>query len=109
MAYNIGENDVKTPSDCIDVAIVDAYDDEQIYCWIECLGNVFYGVDYVYLSGKKVCFLGFENIDDKNLVAIYKSYDNEEKISLNAIEFIKPSKIQKLWLEGYHLWKSNRS
>ncbi len=108
MAYMMGENEVKTPSDCIDIAIVDAYDDEQIHCWIECLKDVFDEVDSVNLHGKKVTFLGFEYVDDDNLALIYKKNDKKEKVALNAIEFIKPTKIQKLWLEGYNLWKSYR-
>jgi hypothetical protein len=104
--YMMGENELKTPTDCIDIAIVDAHEDEQIYCWIECLKNVFDGVDSVNLSGKKVAFLGFEYVDDDTLSVIYKKNNKIEKVDLNTIEFIKPTKIQQLWIDGYNLWRS---
>jgi ferredoxin-fold anticodon binding domain-containing protein len=108
MTYLVGD-EVKTPSDCVDIAIVDAYDDEQIYCWVECLGNEFYEVKYVNHLDKKVTFVGFESVDDNNLAAVYKENNKEEKVPLNEIEFIKPTKLQNLWIEGYNLWKSYRS
>lgn len=57
MTYLVGD-EVKTPSDCVDIAIVDAYDDEQIYGWVECLRNEFYEVKSVNHLGKKVTSQG---------------------------------------------------
>ncbi len=104
----MGSNEVKTPYDCIDIAIADSYDDEQIYCWIECFRDIFDGIDAVNLAGKRVAFLGFDYIDDNNLAVVYKKGKREEKAALDTIEFISPTKIQKLWIEGYNLWKSGR-
>ena len=107
MTYLAGD-EVKTPSDCVDIAIVDAYDDEQVYCWVECLKDEFYEVKSVNYLGKKVTFVGFESVDDNNLVAVYKENNKKEKVPLSEIEFINPTKLQKLWIEGYNLWKSYR-
>jgi len=105
----MGIDEVQTPTDCIDIAIADSYDDEQIYCWVELFKDVFDEVGTVNISGEKVTFLGIEYSNDNDLAVIYKKNQKEGKANLDEVKLINPTKTQMLWIEGYNLWKSRRS
>ena len=91
----------KTVEDCFEIATVDAYDEsEQAMGWLTCLEEVFEGVSNVRVMGDTAVFEQFSS-QRNDIVAIIKKNGKTAKVSLESINWIKLTPIQKLWNRAY--------
>lgn len=95
----------KTVNDCADMATVDCYNDEEMAGgWLACLEEVFTGIKQVKILGEEMDLKGFDLANDA-VVAICKKGNKKVRITLDSIEFIKPTKVQELWLKAWLKWQ----
>ena len=97
--------DAKTIEECTEMAIVDCYDDyEQASGWLACLDDIFSAVKQVKVAGAVVKFKRFDLVHDTAIVAICEQHNKKIKVPLAALELIKPTTAQELWLEAWLAW-----
>ena len=98
----------RTTQDCFEIATVDAYDEsEQGVGWLTCLEEVFDRVHEVRFMGELVKIKKFDLQGEATLVAVIQRNGKSAKISLESVEWIKPSRLQALWQRAYLTWQKN--
>jgi hypothetical protein len=98
--------EVKTVADCIEAATVDAYgDDELISGWCCCLEEVFGEASEIKIAGEIFNLSGMVQ-EGTTILAVCEKGKKKIKVSLESIELIKPTKVQKLWLKAWLSWKN---
>lgn len=98
---------VKNTRECINLAIVDAYDEyEQAGGWLNCLEEVFANVKTVRVLDHEVVLKGFDLEDGITIVTICELGKKSARVSLDSIEWNNLGKTQQLWLKAWKSWKS---
>lgn len=93
---------VKSTEDCAEYAVIDAYGDcEQITAWMTCMQEVFEGVKKVRVFGEEVELLEIDLEGEFCVVARCRKGNSEASVAITSVEFIKPTRVQKLWLEAW--------
>lgn len=96
----------RTTRECVDLAIVDAYgEDEQATGWLTCIEEVFSGVKTVRVLDQEVVLKGFDIEDGITIVAICKLGKKSARVALESVEWNNLSKAQKLWLKAWRAWR----
>lgn len=93
---------VKNIRECIEIATVDAYDESEIATgWYTCLEEVLCEIKEIKVLGFTVKLEKIEIDSMDSVVAFCKSGKNTAQISLSSVEWIKLSKVQKLWIDAW--------
>ena len=99
--HNFEIENAKTTQDCEEIATVDSYDEyEQAAGWFTCLEDVFDDCSEVLFMGELVQFKHFDQ-GETSLTAVISKKGKTAKVSLESIEWIKPSRLQALWHKAY--------
>lgn len=94
-------DNVKSVKECIEMATMDAYDEDELLSgWNCCFDDLFSDIQKVKLFGEEVNFGGID-FEHNSLVAICEKGRKKIKVSLDSVELIEPSKAQKLWLKAW--------
>ena len=92
----------KSIEDCIELALVDAYgDDEQAVAWLTCIEEMFGRFDRVELMGKAVALRGFELANGATVVAVCAHAKHIARVALESVEFPGLTPIEARWLEAW--------
>lgn len=82
----------KTVEECIEVATVDAYDEEeQAVGWLTCIQEMFDKFENVNVLGQKVDLEGFDLANERAVVVICGEGKNKTRIALESVTFPKIS------------------
>ena len=96
-------DEVETIADCIEMATVDAYgDDELLGGWQTCLDEILSNSDFMVL-GDKVKLTRI-HLSNRQVVAVCTKGKSAIKVTLDSIKLIKPSAVQLLWLKAWNKW-----
>jgi hypothetical protein len=90
----------KTIDQCIAVATMDAYDDEQVSSWLTCIEEMFGEYHEVILLGETVKLERFDT-ERGALIAICKKGKLKARVTLDSIVFPKLTATEKLWLKAW--------
>ena len=99
-------DEVRSIQDCTECATVDAYGEyKQATGWLTCLEDVFDDIQKVKVAGEVVTLKGFDLEHDVVVVAICEKNRKKLRLTLDSIELIDPTPVQKLWLEAWLAWR----
>ena len=92
----------KSVKDCIALALVDAYgEDEQAGAWLTCIGEMFGRFDRVNVMGQEVALVGFDLANGMAVVAVCRRGKRTARVALESIEFPSLTPIEARWLEAW--------
>jgi hypothetical protein len=95
---------VKTVNQCIDIATVDAHDDDEVAgAWAECLEEVFSEAK-AQLAGVDVSIDGLDTLNGSVLVKC-RFKKRKIRVTLDSVDFVAPSSPQKIWLKAFLKWQ----
>ena len=95
---------VKTVSQCIDLATVDAYGDEEVAMgWQSCLEEVFEGA-LAELAEREVKIEGFDTLSGM-VMARCRFKKKKIRVTLDSLDFSNLNAMQKLWLKAFLKWQ----
>lgn len=95
----------KTIDDCIEVATVDTYgEEEQISGWLACIEEMFGTYESAYVFGEEVKIKKFDILNDRSIVGLCQKGSASAKIALESLEFPKINEKEKLWLDAWKTW-----
>lgn len=95
----------KTTEDCEEMATVDCYnDDECLSGWLTCLEEVFEDINKVKLLEEDMNFKGFD-FSGRNIITVCQRGRDKIKVTLDSVEFLNLTKVQRLWLEAWLKWQ----
>jgi len=95
---------VKTVKQCIDLATVDAYgDDEVATAWETCLDEVFSGVN-AKLAGQDVNLEGFDSLSGM-VLARCRIGKRKIRVTLDSLDFLDLTAPQRIWLKAFLRWQ----
>lgn len=99
-------DELKSIDECIECATVDTYsDDEAASGWLTCIEEIFEGIQEVKLGDELVRLDGF-NLSGLSVVACCRKGKKIVRVTLDSLELISPTKVQKLWLEAWNPWQN---
>ncbi|MBF0300250.1 MAG: hypothetical protein HQK51_16125 [Oligoflexia bacterium] len=92
----------RTTKQCAEMATVDAYNEDEVAAgWHACLGgDILESVEQVKVWDEPVTLEGID-LYENSVVAICNKNKSKIKVSLDSIELIKPTKVQRLWIKAY--------
>lgn len=96
--------DVKTIKQCIDTVTTDAYGDEVVSSWENCLEEVFENVE-ADLVGQQVKVIGFSRTSEA-ILARCRWKKRKVLVTLDSLDFKGLNSNQKLWLKAYLKWEA---
>ena len=92
----------KSVKDCIALALVDAYgDDEQAGAWLTCIEEMFGRFDRVKVMGQEVALVGFDLANGMAVVAVCRQGKRTARVALESVEFPSLTPIEARWLEAW--------
>ena len=94
--------DVKTEKNCLEIATVDCYDEEEVLSgWHACLEEALESIDECKCLGEVMSFDGVCIKGSSILANVSNDEGDEIDIALDSIKLLKPKKHQKLWVKAY--------
>lgn len=95
---------VKTVDQCIDIATVDAHDDDEVAVgWETCLDEVFADAK-AQLAGMDVKIEGFHS-SAGSVLAKLRIKKRKIRVTLDSLDFVNPTAPQKIWLKAFLKWQ----
>ena len=92
----------KSIKDCIELALVDAYgDDEQATAWLTCIEEMFGRFDRVKVLGQEVALEGFDLGDGVEVIAVCRQGKRKARVALESVEFPDLTPIEARWLKAW--------
>ena len=92
----------KSVKDCIELASVDAYGDEELAgAWLTCIEEMFGRFDRVKVMGQDVALVGFDLANGMAVVAECRQGKRTAKIALESVEFPSLTPIEARWLQAW--------
>ena len=92
----------KSIQDCIELALVDAYgDDEQATAWLTCIEEMFGRFDRVKVLGQEVALEGFDLADGVTVIAVCRQGKRKAQVALESVEFPGLTPIEARWLKAW--------
>lgn len=97
--------DCKTVEECIEVATMDTYgEEEQASGWLACIEEMFGKFKTALVLGEEVILKKFDLSNASAIIAICLKGKISAKIALESLDFPNLSDKQKLWLNAWKEW-----
>jgi hypothetical protein len=94
----------KTVKQCIDLATIDAYGDDEVAAgWETCLDEVFSGVK-AQLAGQDVKLEGFDSLSGM-VLARCRFGKRKIRVTLDSLDFLDLTAPQRIWLKAFLKWQ----
>ena len=88
--------------DCIELALVDAYgDEEQTVAWLTCIEEMFGRFKQVEVMGRQVTLGGFDFAQGSTIVAICKEGKKSARVAIESVRFHGMTPIEIRWLKAW--------
>lgn len=88
--------------DCIELALVDAYgDEEQAVAWLTCIEAMFGRFKQVEVMGRQVTLAGFDLAQGSTIVAICKEGKKRARVAIESVRFHGMTPIEIRWLKAW--------
>ncbi len=95
----------KTVKECIEVATLDAYgEEEQASAWWTCIEEMFGEFKTAIVLGEEVKLKKFDLSDSGTILAVCTKGKTSAKIALESLDFPNLNAKQKLWLKAWKEW-----
>jgi hypothetical protein len=92
----------KSVKDCIALALVDAYgDDEQAVAWLTCIEEMFGRFDRIKVMGQEVALDGFDLVNGVAVVAVCQQGKRKALVALESVEFPNLTPLEARWLKAW--------
>jgi len=92
----------KSINECIELALVDAYgDEEQAVAWLTCIEEMFGRFKQVELMGRQVTLDGFDLAQGSVIVAVCKEGKKSARVAIESVKFRGMTPIEVRWLKAW--------
>ena len=99
-------HECKTVQACIDLALTDAYgEEEEAVAWLTCIETMFGRIKEVKLLGDPVQLTGFA-LDHHSIVAVCRRGKDNARATLDSLEFLDLKSSEMLWLKAWQRYSS---
>ena len=96
-----GMRHCKSVQDCIDLALTDAYgEEEQAVAWLTCIEEMFSRFNEVKLLGNPVELVGFD-LSNHAVVAVCRRDKKKARARLDSVAFPDLTPIEARWLKAW--------
>ncbi len=91
----------KSVQACIDVALIDAYgEEEEAVAWLSCIEEMFGRFAQVSVMGRDVVLIGFD-LRHGDVVAVCRDGKHKARLTLDSVDFPGLTPIEKRWLQAW--------